>query len=148
MGFWPTPPTLKVSYSSYFQRNSKVRLFWFHSLSHLLTILVITAIHEGCHKVFSLFNSSSSLLALQLCVGFCLLHGPFYSVGFVTVNFSRVGFLAPRPTSKLEVQGLYFVWPLFFDLSGIGDTTRSWRSRQHNFSGLLGRANLLSTTRR
>jgi hypothetical protein len=39
---------------------------------------------------------------------------------FVTVNFSGVGSLAPRPTPNMEDQGLYFVWTLHFNLSGGG----------------------------
>jgi hypothetical protein len=79
----------------------------------LLAIPVITTIllHERYHKVFSVLNPSSSLLALQLCVGLCLLHG-VHSVGFVTVKFSGIGLLAPRPTPNLEVQGLHFAWLL------------------------------------
>jgi hypothetical protein len=43
-----------------------------------------------------------------------------------------VGLLARRSTPNLEDQGLHFIWPLPFDLSGIGGSTRSLRSRQHN----------------
>jgi hypothetical protein len=70
-------------------------------------------------------NRSSSLLVLQPCLGLGLLRG------FVTVDFSGVGLLAPRPTPNLEDQGLHFVWSLPFDLSGMGGATRSLRSRQH-----------------
>jgi hypothetical protein len=66
--------------------------------------------------------SSSSLLALQPCVGLSLLHE------FVTVNFSEVVSLAP----KLEDQGLYFDWPLPFELSDMDGLTRSLHSRQHS----------------
>jgi hypothetical protein len=45
---------------------------------------------------------SSSLVALQPCVGLGLLHG------FVTVNIFRVGSLAPRPIPNLEDQGLHY----------------------------------------
>jgi hypothetical protein len=33
----------------------------------------------------------------------------------------------------MEEQGLHFVWPLPFNLSGMGGSTRSLRSRQHSF---------------
>jgi hypothetical protein len=67
-------------------------------------------------------DKSSSLLALQPCVGLGLLHG------FVTVNFSGMWSLAPRPTLNLEDQELHFVWPLPFHLSGMGGPTRSYAS--------------------
>jgi hypothetical protein len=47
------------------------------------------------------------------CVGLGLLYD------FVTVNFFGVGSLAPRPTPNQEDQGLHFIWPLPFDLSGM-----------------------------
>jgi hypothetical protein len=50
---------------------------------------------------------------------------PLY--GFVTVNLSGVGFLAPRQTLSLEHQGLHFVWPLLFDPLGMSSPTRSLR---------------------
>jgi hypothetical protein len=66
------------------------------------------------------YISFSSLLALQPSMGLGLFHG------FVTVDFSGVGSLAPRPTPNLEDQGLHFVWPIPFDLSGMGGPTRSY----------------------
>jgi hypothetical protein len=39
---------------------------------------------------------------------------------FVTVDFSGVALLAPRPTSNVGDQGLCFVWPVPFDLSDTG----------------------------
>jgi hypothetical protein len=43
------------------------------------------------------------------------------SLNFVTVHFFfRDGVVAPRPTTNMEHQGLHFVWPLSFDLSGMG----------------------------
>jgi hypothetical protein len=75
--------------------------------------------------------SYSSLLALQPCVGLSLLHA------FVTVNSSEVVSLAPTP--KLEDQGLYFDWPLPFELSDMDGLTRSLHSRQHSSPGLWAR---------
>jgi hypothetical protein len=62
------------------------------------------------------------------------------SGGFVTVNFTRMVSLAPRPTSSLDNQGLHFVWPLPFDLSGMGGSTWSFRSRQHSSPGPGGKS--------
>jgi hypothetical protein len=59
------------------------------------------------------------------------------SGGFVTVHFYGDGSVAPSPNPNLKGQGLYFVWSLPFDLSGMGDPTRSLRSRQHSSSGHL-----------
>jgi hypothetical protein len=39
--------------------------------------------------------------------------------GFVIADFSSVGFLASYPTPTLVDQGLLFVWPVPFDLSGM-----------------------------
>jgi hypothetical protein len=66
------------------------------------------------------------LLALQLFVCF----RPFH--GFVTVNFSGTGLLAPRPTPNPEDHGLHFVWPLPFVLFGKGESSRSSHSRQYS----------------
>jgi hypothetical protein len=56
---------------------------------------MISAIHKRYHIAFSVLNSScSSLLALQLCVGLCLLHGG-HPVGFVTVQFFRDRIASP-----------------------------------------------------
>jgi hypothetical protein len=52
---------------------------------------------------------------------------------FVTVDFSGVGLLAPRPTLNQEDEGLHFFWPPPFDLSDMGGSTRSLRFRQHSF---------------
>jgi hypothetical protein len=57
---------------------------------------------------------------------------------FRNSRFVRGGIVAPRPTLSLENQGLYFVWPLPFDLSGIHGPTRSLRSRQHSSPGHWG----------
>jgi hypothetical protein len=46
-----------------------------------------------------------------------------------------VGSLAQRPKDNLEDRELHFIWPLSFDLSDMGSTTRSLRSRQHLSSG-------------
>jgi hypothetical protein len=43
--------------------------------------------------------------------------------------------VAPSQNPNLEDQKLHFVWPLPFDLSGMGDPTRSLRSRQHSSPG-------------
>jgi hypothetical protein len=48
-----------------------------------------------------------------------------------TVDF-RVGYLAPCPTPNLEDQGLHFIWPLHFELSGMGGPTMSLSSSQHS----------------
>jgi hypothetical protein len=45
---------------------------------------------------------------------------------FVTVNISRVEVVPPHPTPNLENQRLHFIWPLPFDLSGIGDPTGAY----------------------
>jgi hypothetical protein len=50
------------------------------------------------------------------------------SGGFATIDFSGVGLLVSRPTHNPWDQGLHFIWPLPFDLSGMGDPTRSLRS--------------------
>jgi hypothetical protein len=52
--------------------------------------------------------------------------------GFIKVNLFAVGSLAPCPTTKLEDQGLHFVCPLPFNLSGTVGATRSLHSRQHS----------------
>lgn len=46
--------------------------------------------------------------------------------GFVTVNCSGVGSLVPPPNPNLKDQGLPFVWPLPFDLSGICGLPRAY----------------------
>jgi hypothetical protein len=57
---------------------------------------------------------------------------PFIGSGsFVTVEFSGMG-LSLSPTPNLEDQKLHSVWPLPFDLSGMGGTTKSLCSRQHS----------------
>jgi hypothetical protein len=38
----------------------------------------------------------------------------------VSLNFSRTGLLAPCPTPNLDDGGLHLVWPLLFELSGMG----------------------------
>jgi hypothetical protein len=40
--------------------------------------------------------------------------------GFITVNFLWLGSLAPNQNSNLKDHGLHFVWPLPYDLSGMG----------------------------
>jgi hypothetical protein len=57
---------------------------------------------------------------------------------FITVNFSGVGLLAPYRTPNLEDQGLHFVWPLVFDLSGMGGPTRSLHFCWHSNLGHWG----------
>jgi hypothetical protein len=84
----------------------------------------------GYMDKFTLRTSSS--LELQRCVGLHLLYG------IVTANFSKVQSLASYPTPNLKDQGLYFAWPLSFDLSGMGDHSRRLRSRQHNYPGHCG----------
>jgi predicted acylesterase/phospholipase RssA len=54
---------------------------------------------------------------------------------FRNSKFFQGGVVAPRPISNLEDQGLHLVWPLPFDLSGIGGSTRSLRSRQPSCPG-------------
>jgi hypothetical protein len=51
---------------------------------------------------------------------------------FITVNISGVGSLAPRITPNLEEQRLHFVLFLPFDLSGMGSSTKSLRTRPHS----------------
>jgi hypothetical protein len=73
-------------------------------------------------------------MALQPCVrlsGLGLFHG------FLTVDFSRVGSLTPRPTTNLKDQGLYFIQclPLSMLLFDLGGTARGLRSRQHSSLG-------------
>jgi hypothetical protein len=58
---------------------------------------------------------SSSLLVLQLYVYLGTLHGS------VTLNFSLMESLTPRPMPNMEDPGLHFVWPLPCDLSDMGD---------------------------
>jgi hypothetical protein len=77
-------------------------------------------------------NTSSSLLAPQPYVSLRLLRS------FVTANFSGVGSLATRPTPNMEHKGLHFVWPIPYDLSSMGGSTRYIRSLQHNSLGYLG----------
>jgi hypothetical protein len=57
----------------------------------------------------------TSLLALQPYVYFSTLHGS------VKQNFSWMESLTSRPIPNMEDPGLPFVWPLPFDLSGMGD---------------------------
>jgi hypothetical protein len=57
-------------------------------------------------------------LLLQPCVGLCLYHGVV---------------VLPQP-SNLEDQQLHFIWPLPFDLPGMGDPATSLSS--HQFSSL------------
>lgn len=71
--------------------------------------------------------------ATALCVDFGLLHG------FVTVEFSGMASLAPRRTPSLEDQELHTVWPLPFDLSGIGSPTMNLRTHQHSSPGYWGK---------
>jgi hypothetical protein len=54
-----------------------------------------------------------------------------------TVDVFLLGSLAPFPNSNLENLGLHLVWPLPFDMSHIGGSTRSLCSRQHSFPGHL-----------
>jgi hypothetical protein len=68
-------------------------------------------------------------MALQYCVFLGFLHG------FTTGNYSGVGLLAARPTTNLVDQVLHFVWPLPFDLSGVGGYTRSLRCHRHKSPG-------------
>jgi hypothetical protein len=77
-------------------------------------------------------------MALQTCLGLCVPHGPSAQVsgGYVILGSSGVRSLAPRPNP--ENQGLHFVRPLLFDLSGMGEPTRSLLYRQHNSPGHWG----------
>jgi hypothetical protein len=69
-----------------------------------------------------------SLLGLQpfVCRGFSSGSG-----GFIIVGISGMVLLAPRPTPNPLDKGLHFL-PLPFDLSGMGGSVRSLRSRQHS----------------
>jgi hypothetical protein len=46
--------------------------------------------------------------------------------------FMWEGYQPNRTTPNLEDQGLYFVWPVPFDLSSLDDPTRSLNSGQHS----------------
>jgi hypothetical protein len=70
-----------------------------------------------------------------------------FSGSFVTVNFSWVWSLTTQTAPILEVQWLHLAWHLLFDLSGIGGSTRSVHSLQHNSWGHTGCANLPSAVR-
>jgi hypothetical protein len=59
----------------------------------------------------------------------------FLLLGFVTIYFSGMASLAPRPTPNLEDQELHFVRLLPFDLCGMGGCTSSLGSYYHNSSG-------------
>jgi hypothetical protein len=56
------------------------------------------------------FQVEENYVRVRPCVGLGLLHEERKK----TVNFSRVGSIAPRPTSTIEDQELYFVWPVPF----------------------------------
>jgi hypothetical protein len=47
-------------------------------------------------------------------------------------RFFRDCVVSPRPNPNLEDQRLHLVWPLPFDLSCTGGSTRSLHSRQHS----------------
>jgi hypothetical protein len=94
-----------------------------HHLSICLVILRNTQVppEERCSVGWS------SLLVLQPCVGLGLLHDPLPPLGprgFVTVDFVRGGVVSPTP--NLEDQGLHFVWPLPYDMSGLDGPTGAY----------------------
>jgi hypothetical protein len=57
--------------------------------------------------------------------GSITLYGPWPSLLFLTISFSGVVLLALRPNPNLGDQELHFVWPLPFDLSDMGSSTKS-----------------------
>jgi hypothetical protein len=64
--------------------------------------------------------------------------GPSFFWTFRNSIIFGVELLAPRPNPKAGDQGLHFVWPLLFDLPGMGGPTRSLRSRRHSSPGYWG----------
>jgi hypothetical protein len=80
----------------------------------------------------STWYTAPFLLALQPCVGLCILHF------FVIVDFSGVGSLAPRPTPICKTRS--------YTSFGMGGTTRSLRSRQHSYPDLHDKAVALEKT--
>jgi hypothetical protein len=77
-------------------------------------------------------KSNCELTFLLFFTGATTLCGSWPPPWFRNSKFFRVGSLAPRPTPNLEVQGLHFVWPLLFDVSGMGGSTTSLRPLQHS----------------
>jgi hypothetical protein len=69
----------------------------------------------------------------RLCTLDHPLHWRYSPGGFVTVSFSGLGY-SPTPNPQTWRTRDY-VWPLFFDLSGMGGAARSLRSRQHSSPG-------------
>jgi hypothetical protein len=53
-------------------------------------------------------------MVLESCLSIALLHG------FVIALFFWSEVVTPRSTLNLEDERLHFVWPLHFDLSGVG----------------------------
>jgi hypothetical protein len=94
----------------------------------------------SCERAASVLTSSycKSLLIYWCYNPVWVLASSIGSGGFVTVDFSRMRLLARYPTPNLEGQGLHFVWPLPFYLSGMGGPTRSLLSHQHSSPGHWG----------
>jgi hypothetical protein len=75
------------------------------------------------HNIFSFFTGATTLC------------GSWPPQWFRNSKYFLCRVVSPRPTPNLEDQGLHSVWPLPFDLSGMGGATRSLRSRQHSSPG-------------
>jgi hypothetical protein len=74
-------------------------------------------------------------MALQPCVGLCLVHGNLWLWRFSNRNIFLGGVVSPTVNPQT---GGHFLWPLPFYLSGMGGSTRSLRSRQHSSLGHWG----------
>jgi hypothetical protein len=115
---------------------------YYFNLSHNIFMIQIKKISYSIHK--TLFSDQryylnvlfsiliSYLLELQPYAGFGIFHGS------IKVNFWGVRLLTSLSSPNMENQGLHFVWPRTFDLSGMGDPTRSFRSRWHSSPRLWG----------
>jgi hypothetical protein len=77
--------------------------------------MVIMPLEATPNSNFNIF--SSSLLVLQPCVvlAYSMVLWRFHNSKFLWVEV-----ISPMPNPHLEDQGLHFIWPLYFVLSGIG----------------------------
>jgi hypothetical protein len=73
------------------------------------------------------------LVALQPCRGFGFFHGLWR---FSNSRFLR-GNVSPMPSPQPVGPGLYFIWPLPFDLCGMGGSIRNWCCPQHSQNHFL-----------
>jgi hypothetical protein len=92
-------------------------------------ILFGTDINEGL-SIIHIF-----LISYLIDTGAATLCGCWPPAWFRNNKMFGVGLLTPRSTLDLKDQGLHSVWPPPFDLSGMGGSTRSLRSRQHSSLG-------------